>query len=182
MIYRFRKQLKRKKNSFTLVEVLVAISLLSVIILGVSRIYLNVMDSQDTISQENYVQSDLEYFLRILANNAREAEEGNGSLCSVPAGEFFYQSQPFNITFIKNGSCFSFRLQDGALLFSNGEAGVVDQAISSSQTTLLDLKFIIHNEVAYQPLLTVLVKAAPASDPNHPLLIQSSLSLNTELK
>lgn len=185
------KNFNKKSNGFTLVEILVSVSLLAVIILGVNRIYFSIINNQASINDESNVQSDMEYFFKIASNNIKATDKSDGVACSaVTANKFFnleadYLGSGFDkITFTKNSACFGFyaTTTDGIgniHLFDN--AAGVDQSITSSNTDVLDLSFLVEdNLITGQPIVTVLVKVAPKSDPTNFVYIQNSISLNTE--
>jgi prepilin-type N-terminal cleavage/methylation domain-containing protein len=177
MIYHFKN-----KKAFTLVEVLVSIAILSVIILGINRVYFTILNNQKSIMSENFVHADIEYFFRIAINNIRSAEMSDGASCSIDSGKFFFVSPELDlIRFIKNGECFEFYLSDddfrGVGFFEEGT--FVDQVITSSETEVLDLFFIVEDNISTgQPLATILIKAAPRSSLENHIYAQTSVSLN----
>ncbi len=174
--------MNHKRKAFTLIEILVSISLLSLIILVVNRIYFSVSDSQIRISNENFVQSDLEYFTRLISNNIKESQRGNGILCAISDGKFFdLNASSSAIAFIKDGECLEFYWFDddgvGRIRMADSISGT-DQFITSSKTNVLSLIFVVEdNKEIGQPLVTMLVKAAPISDVNNFVYIQSSVSV-----
>ena len=185
MIYLFKnKTIKKNISAFTLLEVLVAVFLFIIIILGTTQIYFKIMDSQETISQENYVQSDIEYFLKILYNNAREAEISENQ-CSIPAGDFYLlENTSSKINLIKDGICYSFAYSsvngNGGIYFLN-DALASSTLITSAKTNILSLTFVVDDDIYNrQPMVTVLVKAAPKSNSEDVVYIQKTISLNTE--
>lgn len=177
--------IKNKKNKgFTLVEILVAVSLLVLIILAVNRIYFAISKNQKSISGESFVQSDLEYFTRLVSNNVKLAQIGDGSLCSVAENKYFVFAGggTDNIIFIKDGSCLQFYLDNstgiGRIKFYNYALGV-DQFITSSKTNILSLTFDVEDDISTgQPMLTVLTKASPVGEADKILYLQTSASVN----
>ncbi|HPT08380.1 MAG TPA: prepilin-type N-terminal cleavage/methylation domain-containing protein [bacterium] len=195
MIYLLIKNNKKKlfrnfkSGGFTLVEILVSISLLAVIILGVNRIYVSINDNQAIINDEINIQSDMEYFFKIASNNIKSADISDGTSCSVVTTNKFFLLEPDvnnfdKITFTKNGACFGFyaTTTDGiGNIYLFDESASVDQAITSSNTNVLDLSFSVEDNVSTgQPIVTILVKVAPKSDSSNFVYIQNSISLNTE--
>lgn len=185
MIYLFNhKTIKKNISGFTLVEVLVAVFLFTIIILGTSQIYFKIMDSQKIVSQENYVQSDIEYFLKILSNYVRDAEMSQGQ-CSIGFGSFYFlENSASKINFIKDGNCYSFEYSlvtgNGGIYFLNNALSS-PKLITSSKTNILSLTFVVDDDINNkQPIVTVLVKAAPKLSPEDIVYIQKSISLNTE--
>lgn len=175
--------IKNKKNKgFTLVEILVAVSLLVVIILAVNRIYFAISRNQKSISGESFVQSDLEYFTRLISNNVRLAQIGDGALCSVASDKYFTLVGTDDITFIKDGACLQFYLDSSSgigRIKLYDSASATDQFITSSKTNVLSLKFEIEDDISTgQPLLTVLSKASPVGEDDKTLYLQTSASVN----
>ncbi|MDD3711474.1 MAG: fibrobacter succinogenes major paralogous domain-containing protein [Patescibacteria group bacterium] len=172
----------KKSKGFTLVEILVAISILSIIILAINRIYFAIMDSQKDIIGENFVQSDLEYFTRLISNNIKDAQRGDGVLCSVPEDKFFIlNATSSSITFIKDDECLEFYLSDDdgvGRIKMNDSISATDQYITSSKTDVLGLVFEVEDNIETgQPLVTILTKGAPISDSSNFIYIQNSVSV-----
>lgn len=172
----------KKSKGFTLVEILVAISILSIIILAINRIYFAIMDSQKDIIGENFVQSDLEYFTRLISNNIKDAQRGDGVLCSVPEDKFFVlNATSSSITFIKDDECLEFYLSDDdgvGRIKMNDSISATDQYITSSKTDVLGLVFEVEDNIETgQPLVTILTKGAPISDSSNFIYIQNSVSV-----
>jgi prepilin-type N-terminal cleavage/methylation domain-containing protein len=185
------KNFNKKSNGFTLVEILVSVSLLAVIILGINRIYFSVINNQASINDESNIQSDMEYFFKIASNNIKATNKSDGVACSaITSDKFFlvetdYLGSNFDkITFTKNGACSGFYATTtngiGNIHLFDETAGV-DQAITSSNTDVLDLSFLVEDNLTTgQPIATILVKVAPKSDSTNFVYIQKSISLNTE--
>ena len=172
----------KKNKGFTLVEILVAISILAVIILAINRIYFSIMESQKNITGENFVQSDIEYFTRLISNNIKDAQKGDGVLCSVPEDKFFIlNASSTGITFIKDDECLEFYLSDDAgvgRIKMEDSISATDQYITSSKTNILGLTFVVEDNIETgQPLMTVLVKASPVGDVDNFIYIQNSVSV-----
>lgn len=168
---------KNKKSAFTLIEVLVSVSIFILLILAISRIYVNILRSQESISSESYVQSDLEYFMQVASNNLRLAEMSDGSICSIEAGRFFGIGDGA-IYYIKDGACRGFYLEDDAIkIYWHDE--YPDQALTSKQTRVLNLVFEIEDDIsAGQPIISILVQAEPLDEPENIIYLQNTISLD----
>ena len=167
---------KKEKSAFTLIEVLVSVAIFIVLILVVSRIYINVLRSQENVTGETYVQSDLEYFMQVASNNLRLAEIGDGVTCSSTVGKFFSIATS-SVSYIKDGKCLGFYL-DGNTIKTNWHETYADQAITSSKTKVLALTFEAEDNISTgQPIITILVKAEPLDEPGNILYLQTSISL-----
>ncbi len=172
----------RGKPGLTLVEILVAIAILAIVLLFVSRIYFSISDSQKSLSSESLIQSDIEYFTKLISNNIKFAQKGDGILCSIPEGKFFdLNATSSSIAFIKDDECLEFYLvDDGGLgrikLYDSVSA--TDQFITSSNTNVLGLVFDVEdNTETGQPLVTILLKASPAASSENFVYIQNTVSV-----
>lgn len=181
MTYLFKNN---KKSGFTLIEIIVSISILAVLILGINKIYFNILESQRSITSQNFVHSDVEYFLRVASNNIRLAQKSDGTMCSVSEDEFFILSGDDNIFFSKNNACWSFYLSTndeggGEIRLYNSDPVLIDQPLTSAKTDILDLSFVIEDNISTgQPLVTILVKATPKNSPDDFIYAQTSVSLD----
>ncbi len=168
---------KKEKSAFTLIEVLVSVAIFIVLILVVSRIYINVLRSQENVTGETYVQSDLEYFMQVASNNLRLAGIGDGVTCSSTVGKFFSIATS-SVSYIKDGKCLGFYL-DGNTIKTNWHETYADQAITSDKTKVLALTFEAEDNISTgQPIITILVKAEPLDEPGNYTYMQTSVSVN----
>ncbi len=173
---------KKNKKAFSLVEILVSITLISVIILGVNRVYFSISESQKEISEGSFVKTDIEHFFKIATNHLRSAQMGNGQLCGISSGRFFSLSEDLDsISFILDNYCLEFYLVEGQnfsgiRMYSSQYS--FSQLISSSQTNVLDLIFQVQDDSSqYKSAVTILIKVAPKNDPENYSYFQTSVSL-----
>lgn len=168
---------KNKKSAFTLIEVLVSVSIFILLILAISRIYVNILRSQESISSESYAQSDLEYFMQVAGNNLRLAEMSDGSICSIGAGRFFGTGDGA-VYYIKDGACRGFYLEDGTIkIYWHDE--YPDQALTSKQTKVLAFFSSINDDISTgQPIISLSVVAEPLDEPGNIIHLQSTISLD----
>lgn len=175
---------KNKKAGFTLMEIIISISILAIIILGINRIYFSILENQRSTMAQNFVHSDIEYFLRLASNNIKLAQKSDGSMCSVPLDKFFILSGDDNIFFSKNNVCWGFYLSandegNGEIRFYNSDPVLTDEALTSSNVNVLDLSFAIEDNISTgQPIVTILVKASSKDDPDNYIYAQTSVSIN----
>ncbi len=179
MIYLFIK--KKNKKAFSLVEILVSIALLSVIILGINRVYLSISSGQKELREGSFLKADVEHFFKIVANNLKQAELGNGEFCSVEDGSFFFVSESSNsISFIVENNCLEFYLADeqgfSGIRMYNSEY-LSNQLITSSETNVLDLIFYTQDDSSSHPAVSILIKVAPKNDLDNYSYFQTGISL-----
>jgi len=182
MTHLFKKREKRKRG-FTLIEILVSASILIMIILAVSSIYLSISNSQKKISDESFVYADLEVFLRIFSNAIRSAEISDGSnSCGIGYNKFFNSEYGHDINFLMSGVCNTIsRAENGSIygIFFTNQYMSGWQSLISSNTNIVDFKFIIEDEISSgQPIVTVFIGASPKDDPNNKIKIQASVSVD----
>lgn len=176
MICRFKKN----KKAFTLIEILVSVSIIIFVILATSSIFRSTMSNQKKISIDSIVLSDVNYFLKLVAYNVKNAEISNGSICGISNDKFFDIQSNF-IAFIKDGECYYFEAIDDSgmkrLVMYTDSKG--ENYISSKKTNIVGLNFEVEDFVEYgQPLLTVSIQAAPADEPENIIQAQTSVSIN----
>lgn len=175
---------KNKKTGFTLIEILISVSILAIIILGINKIYFSILENQRSVTAQNFVHSDVEYFLRLASNNIRLAQKSDGTMCTVPVDKFFVLSGDDNIFFSNDDYCWSFYLStndedNGEIRFYNSGPVLTDEALTSSNVNILDLSFAVEDNISTgQPIVTILVKAAPKNDPDNYIYAQTSVSIN----
>ncbi len=182
MIYLFKIKKNIKKTGFTLIEILVSISLLSIIIISISGIYFNISNNQKELSAESFVHSDLEYFLRIFSNNVRWAEISDGNKCGIAQNAFFTFTSENNLTFIKDNECLTFSFVQnsniGGVTFNKPDFSE-PQLLTSSHTNISNLRFAVEDNISLgQPIVTIYVKANPVSNATHYIESQTSISIN----
>ncbi|MDP2944291.1 MAG: prepilin-type N-terminal cleavage/methylation domain-containing protein [bacterium] len=87
------KKLKLQSAGFSLIEVIVAVALFSVIILSMTQIFKMVIDSQRSALATQNVQESLKYFLEVIGKEIRMAQRDNGICSGVPDDEIYVISE-----------------------------------------------------------------------------------------
>jgi len=86
------KKNKFKKSGFSLVEVLVSVSLFVIIILSATEIFRLVIQGQrDAIASQN-VQESLKYFFEVIGKEMRMAKKNDNVCPDIPANKIFLLS------------------------------------------------------------------------------------------
>lgn len=176
MIY----QIKKIKKGFTLIEILVSISIISFVILATTSIFRSTMNSQKKLIMDSAVLGDINYFLKLATENIRGAEISDGSICGIAVDKFFDVQTNF-IAFIKNGQCHYFEaIIDGdvtRLLMYTDSKG--ENYITSKKTDITNLSFEVEDFIDFgQPLVTISIKATPVDEPENEVQAQTSVSVN----
>ena len=158
------------KKGFTLIEVMVSVSLFAVIIISVAGIFkLSITAQRNAISSQN-VQESLKYFLEVTAKEIRMAQANNGvcqgiahdSIFSVTSGDLG------DVLNFKNyyGQCVSYSLQNDNSVYrfqitrSNGDGTSLSGFISPLKIKINSLHFILNTVASSsQPMITINLNA-----------------------
>lgn len=169
---------KIKQTAFSLIEIIVAVSIFSVIIISMTGIFKMVIDAQRRSVATQNVQESLKYFLEVVNKEVRMAVRSDGS-CAVPSGSIFRLQKSSNgdTLYFKNyyNQCVVYSLE--ANRFKISRAGVSDY-ISPKQISIDQLSFVLSSGTGLQDLLTINIKARSLGDRNtdSEIIIQTSLS------
>ncbi len=180
---RNNKIIKNRKSysGFSLIEVLVSVSLFVIIIMSATEIFRLVIDGQRNAIASQNVQESLKYFFEVTGKEVRMAIKNDGS-CPGAVGEIFnFSTNSYgDVLSFKNyyGECVTYQL---ALdLPSNTQRFQIVRDsnsgfISPRKIQLSDLKFVVNN--TGQPIVTIRVQASALDDSR----FQSQLEIQTSI-
>ena len=191
----YRQKTKRKDKSnlklsgFTLVEVLVSVTLFSVIIISVTSLFKLAIDSQRQAIAVQNVQESLKYFLEMTAKKIRMAQRDGGVCSDVDDDKIFkvIDSSGTDTLFFKNyyGECVAYRIvtdSKGVSRFEISRSNSLSQLqgfISPEKINIDALNFIVRdNATGSQPLVIISIRAtALTSDGSDAeMVLQTSIS------
>jgi len=155
------------RPAFSLIEVLIAVTLFSVIILSSTQIFKMVVDSQRNALATQNVQDSLKYFLEVTAKEIRMAQRDNGICSSVPDTQIFAiaATTTGEILNFKNfyNQCVSYYLQNDTTVTTTRRFRIARSAlsdfISPDEISLDSLNFILTAATTTQPIVTINIKA-----------------------
>jgi len=161
--------MRRNRKGFTLIEVMVSVSLFAVIILSVTSIFKMAIDGQRNAIATQNVQESLKYFLEVTAKEIRMAQKNEGVCPSIPNDEIFLVSESAfgDVLYFKNyyGECVNYDLAaDGDNLRfrisrGNGSAAPAD-FISPAKIRINELHFVLNNSASTtQQMVTINLNA-----------------------
>lgn len=179
---------KNKKKGFTLIEVMVSVTLFAVIVLSISGIFKLAIDAQRNAIAAQNVQESLKYFLEVIAKEIRMAQKDGGKCFGSDPNNIFSVSQGEvgDILSFKNyyGECVQY------YLLENGNSTRFQIArkiplgvpkadfISPAKIKINDLKFILSAaSSSTQPRVTINLRATAVDDK----LSESSMTIQTSL-
>lgn len=175
-------KLNKKRSAFSLLEVLISVSLFSVIILSMTSIFKVVIDSQRTSIATQNVQESLKYFLEVVNKEIRMAVRSEGS-CFVPSGDIFYLQETVagDYLYFQNyyGECVIYSVEnidDDLSRFKISRDGVSGY-ISPDKISVDRLDFVLGTGINKQDLITINIQARSLGTRE----AESELSLQTSL-
>lgn len=172
------------KKAFSLIEVMVAVAIFSVIILSMTGIFKMVIDGQRRSIATQNVQESLKYFLEVINKEIRMAVKSDGS-CGVSAGQVFkvQEGTTSDSLYFKNyyDQCVIYSLEisqpnsEGRFVISRGAD---TDYISPEQISVDALKFVLNSGANLQDLVTINIKAhsLKAQNTDSEMILQTSLS------
>jgi prepilin-type N-terminal cleavage/methylation domain-containing protein len=176
------------KKGFTLIEVMVSVTIFSVIILSVTGIFKLAIDGQRSAIATQNVQESLKYFLEVTAKEIRMAQKTESNVCpEVPNGTIFKVNiqTTGDILYFKNyyGECVSYTLEkDGGnwRFFISRRNGLRTKSgfISPAKIRINDLHFILSGSASTtQPMVTINLNASASGESQ----FQSDMTLQTSV-
>ncbi len=179
-----RKQIHNKKG-FSLMEMLLAISIFVIIVLSATRIFQLVVQGQRQAIAAYHVQENLKYFFEVMSKEVRMAKMDTAGDCyPTTAVDQLYTAEEDNLYF-KNfeGECVHYFIEeDNGINRFKIQRGGRGGYITTSNITINSLKYDIKSSVSSgsqleQPSVTVNLEAqAVASE-----LDKSEMTLQTTI-
>lgn len=179
---------KNKKSGFTLIEVLVSVTLFAIIILSISGIFKLAIDGQRNAIAAQNVQESLKYFLEVIAKEIRMAQKDGGTCGGSDPNNIFSVSpgERGDILSFKNyyGECVQYYLLDNndspRFQISRKEPFGVPRAdfISPAKIKINDLRFVLSASASStQPRVTINLNAVSVGDTDS----ESEMTLQTSI-
>ncbi|NCT54359.1 hypothetical protein GW758_00165 [Candidatus Falkowbacteria bacterium] len=171
----------RKTLAFSLIEVIVSVSIFSVIILSMTGIFKMVIDGQRGAIATQNVQESLKYFLEVINKEIRMAVDSEG-FCEVASGDVFnlVQTQDGDVLYFKNfyGECVVYATEtEGESKRFKISRGANSGYISPKQINIDELNFVLSSGINSQNLITINIKARALNAPN----TEAAMTLQTSL-
>lgn len=154
----------KEKAAFTLIEVLVSVSLFAIIIISATEIFKLSIDGQRSALASQNVQENLKYFLEVTAKEIRMAKRNNGFCSALPYDAIYaFSSNAYGdiLQFRNyNNECVAYSLDvdDGNLRFRVSRDSESD-FISPSKIRVDSLSFVEASGSTTQPMITMKLRA-----------------------
>ena len=171
------------RPGFSLIEVIVSVTIFSVIILSATGIFKMVVDNQRNALASQNVQESLKYFFEVTGKEMRMAQKNHGVCPGIPDDEIFVVTTGVSgqKLIFKNyyEQCVAYELAlDGGnqrfQITRNAATGFI-----SPQKIVIDNLYFVLNEGTYlQPMITMNLKAHALSSPQlkSEMIIQTSIT------
>lgn len=151
----------RNKAGFSLMEVIVAVSLFAIIILSSTEIFRLVIKGQrEAIASQN-VQESLKYFFEVTSKEIRMAKRNEGFCPSLQFSQIFAVNGEGNTLYFRNyyDECVIYKLSlDGNSNRFSISRDLKEGFISPAKINLDDLTFVLNN--TGQPSVTMSLSAS----------------------
>ena len=179
---------KLLKKGFTLIEVLVSVSLFSVIIVSVAGIFKLAIDGQRAAIATQNVQESLKYFLEVTAKEIRMAKLSSGGCADVPSASVFKVASNGNndALYFKNyyDECVEYYLDNYGdsyrfKISRRGTDGVTrTDFISPAKIKINNLHFVLSGTASSsQPIVTINLNATAVNDNS----LESNMTIQTSI-
>ncbi|MDD4989764.1 MAG: type II secretion system protein [Candidatus Pacebacteria bacterium] len=164
------------KNGTTLIEILVAISIFSVVATSVTNLFASLINYQNEILNKAYLLNTISFANEYMAKALRMAQKDTTGSC-ITAGYNFITTGGSNVKFLNyNNECQEFFLESGTLKVR--KLGV-SQALTPGNVNIENLKFILSGESQndnLQPKVSFTLKVKMVSNPQQNLSTQTTVS------
>lgn len=174
------KKNKKRSSGFTLLEILVAISLFSVVVLTILAIFSKMTQTQYEIADMQTVQNNARYLMETLSREARMARVDDGTCAD--SGKVFKITNDVILEFKNSkGQCVKYEFKPADKKIYKTMAGGSEISLVSSDTEVSYAKFYSRDNIASggdQPFVTFFanLKNVNYDDASKELRIQTSLS------
>lgn len=171
----FRKKITEQKG-VTLLELIVALSLFSLIALSATQIFNTVVKAQRQIIYSQNMQKDMRFIMEVMTKEIRMAQVDQDGTC-VDANKVYYTDGD-RLDFLNvDGDCVRYYEDEGRLMLRrNGDT----EAVTSEEVEIESLEFMQYGEVPLeQPRIVINMDIAiggKAGMPQQKLDFQTSIS------
>lgn len=165
-----------KQQGITLLEILIAISMFSVVIIGAIGLFVSLIKNQQALLDRAYVLNTLSYSTEYMSKAIRMAQKDIDGNC-VGSNENFVLIGPSNIKFLNyNNECQEFLLENQTLKVKKLNA---TQDLTPNSIIVESLNFVLYGESQLdtkQPKVSFVLKAKAKNSIAPSFLIQTTVS------
>ncbi len=116
------EKIKNEKSGMTLMEMIVAVSIFTILIFMTSNVFIEIMSGQRrSIAQQN-TQENMRYIFEVFSKEIRQAQRSDDACYSSALNRNYNTNPSNNILYFQNkeGECVSYFVADGTLMIRRG--------------------------------------------------------------
>lgn len=166
----------KKLKGVTLIEILIAISIFSVVVTGAINLFSSLIKYQKNLLDKAYVLSTLSYTTEYMAKALRMAQKDIAGTC-IGSGKNFVLTAGPNIKFLNSSNeCQEFFLEGGAIKVRKLN---ISQNLTPANILIESLSFNLSGESQddyFQPKISFVLKAKAVSSVAPSFIIQTTIS------
>lgn len=168
---------KETKKGFTLVELMVAITIFAIVLTGFVQLFSSAIYSQKESLNNAYILSNSSFLMEFLARNLRMAQKDISGVCISPKSNFEISPSGKDIKFLNyDKKCQEIYLENGkaVTLINGNKYYLVPENISVD-----NLKFKAHGGSQndfFQPKITFTISLSTKNQPKQSITLQSTVS------
>lgn len=175
----------KNQKGISLVELVVAVSIFSLVMLAATGIFINAMKAQKAIIAKQNVAENMRYMMEFMAKEIRMAQVPTDADLTFNDGDgnqFIGGSSSTISFFISGGDQIKYFLSGNKVLRTNMTAASGDQPVSSDEISVTGLSFKINNwniSGGPAPLITIFMKAKAKNGVGGEVELQTSIAPRT---
>ena len=164
---------QKRKSGFTLIEMLVALSIFSFIMLAITGVFQVILRMQNNSLAANNLQESLRYAFENMSKEIRDAKKGAilTNVYNDNSGVLKFEN--------KNGTIISYELNNERLIarYKNGASIEKEGYLTPKNIKVNSFVFFTNNQNSEQPLITLTVEAETKNvKEKQKMRIQTSIS------
>lgn len=181
-MFRSRNILQNSKG-YTLVEILIAMSVATIVIGSSMAMFSNALSVQSRIINLNDTISELNYLMNYISRNLRMAQYDKAGVCGELDAN--YNQLGTDEIYFKNqeGNCWGFYLANG-VIYKDDDLNQNPSQDVRLTSELIEVKtFKVVDSIGswlrtdlYQPRVTLLIEAINSKDPDRTVKLQTTIS------
>lgn len=148
------KKIIKNKLGVSLLEMVVAVAVFSVVVLLATQIFKMVLESQrNSIASQN-MQESIMYTFETMAKEIRMAQKDEGGTCAGSEHVYSVNEDGDKLSFINyHGDCVFYYLNNGQLMV---DRGVYSASTTPKSVKVSNLKFLVNDNIGITQSLVVL--------------------------
>jgi Tfp pilus assembly protein PilE len=169
------------EKGISLVELVVSVSVFSLVVIASSGIFMNAIKTQKVILAKQNVAENMRYTSEFMVKELRMAQVNaalNMTFQKTPAEQLDFDNSPSETIIFTNynGDVISYSLSGNKIMRNSGSGA---EPVSSDEVEVTGLSFILNNwnlTLGPAPLITIIIKAKSTSGVGGVMELQTSVA------